>query len=117
MSPLPRPDLCFYHWSPTERRKRIQRHGFLPGSLSLDGDWRPPHTCFSDEPQLAWILSGKIHPEIHEWDLWMVFAHDLEHYEQILDTFIDSGRHYVKEYRVYHRIPKRHIHYIATRTR
>jgi len=112
----PEPDLCFYHWSPTARRKQIIRYGFRPGSISLDRDWHPPHTCFSDEPVLAWVLSGRLHPEITEWDLWMVFAYDCEHFEAILDTFKDSGRHYVKEYRVYHPIPKRYVRYIASRS-
>lgn len=83
---------------------------------SLQGDWRPPHICFSDEPRLAWILSGFMHSEeIKEWDLWMVFSYDAEEWEAIIDTFHDTGRKYVKEYRVYHRIFKKDVHYIGSR--
>lgn len=108
-------DLCLYHWSPTYRRKGIERKGFMPGSKSIDGMWKPPFVCFSDEPVLAWSLSGRMYPEVPSWDLWMVYADDASPYECILDTYVDTGRHYVKEYRVYHRIFKRDIHYIATK--
>lgn len=108
-------DLCFYHWSPRDRRASIVRSGFLPNKPSLQGEWRPPFICFSDEPHLAWILSGRIHPEITEWDLWMVFAGNAGEYETIFDTFPDTGRNYPKEYRVYHRIKKSDVIWIASR--
>ena len=109
-------DLCFYHWSPSARRKGILRSGFLPGSRSLQGDWRPPFTCFADDALLAWNLSGRLHPEVVEWDLWMCYPEDVERWEAIFDTYYDTGRHFIKEYRVYHRIFKRHVHYVASRT-
>lgn len=87
----------------------------MPHSPSLQGEWRPPHICFSDEPLLAWFLSGKIHPEIQAWDLWMVFGDDVEKFEMIFDHYTDTGREYVKEYRVYERIPKSNIHWIGSR--
>lgn len=108
-------DLCLYHWSPTSRRKGIERRGFVPRSISLQGDWRPPYTCFSDDPILAWSLSGRIHTEISEWDLWMVYPNDVKQWEIIFDTYYSTGRHYIKEYRVYHRVFKRHVHYVASR--
>jgi hypothetical protein len=109
------PPIILYHWSPSSRRASINRRGFVPGSLSLCGLWRPPFTCFSDTPELAWILSGRIHPEVPDWDLWCVDKQDLEHVEIILDTYYDTHRHYIKEYRVYHRIYKRYIWWVGSR--
>lgn len=108
-------DLCLYHWAPRERRKQILKMGLVPGSRSVSGDWKPPYVCFSDDPLLAWTLSGKIHPEIEKWDLWMVFGTTPSHWELILDTYVNTGRHYIKEYRVYERIKKRNVIYIASR--
>lgn len=109
-------DLNFYHWSPRTRRNQILRYGLVPGKPSLQGQWRPPYICFADDVNLAWTLSGANHPHIDEWDLWQVYADDAERWEVILDTYYQTGRHYVKEYRVYHRIYKRHVHYVASRT-
>lgn len=114
---LPPLELCLFHWSPTENRPRIERNGLKPGSLSLQGDWRPPYVCFSDDPYLAWVLSGDMWPHIHSWDLWMCHyptQTSFEHHEVILDTYRD-GRKYVKEYRIYTRVYKRDLMYIATR--
>lgn len=88
----------------------------MPGSWSLSHDWRPPFVCFSDEPILAWTLSGRLYPEIKQWDLWMVFASDVGDFEVILEMSRHTGKHYVKEYRVYHRIYKRDVYYIASRS-
>jgi len=108
--------LCLYHWSPTSRRKAIERSGLVPGSWSIDRDWKPPHICYSANPHLAFDLSVRIHPEIESWDLWMVFAEDAKSFEAILELYTFSDKHYIKEYRVYSRIYKRHVHYIGTRT-
>ncbi|ABS03217.1 hypothetical protein [Kineococcus radiotolerans] len=106
--------LHLYHWSPTSRRKQIQRYGFRPGSRSLDGAWRPPFVCFSDDPHLAWSLSGYIHPEITSWDLWLVSDQVVTGYETLsFDGGPLDGQ--VKEYRVYERIPARDAWYVATR--
>jgi hypothetical protein len=113
---MPPPDLVFYHWSPTARRNGILRRGLDVGSMSLTRDWHPPYICFSDEPLLAWTLSGRMYPDIPSWDLWMVFAEQTQGYEAILELYNDgSGRHYVKEYRVYERVFKKNVHYLATR--
>ena len=116
-------DLCLYHWSPVERRKGIKREGFVPGKRSPFFDWRPPYTCFSPDPVMAWQLSGRNWANTTQWDLWMVFAYSLHdcpdpqagHVEAITDTYVDTGNTYIKEYRVYYRVPKRFVHYIATR--
>lgn len=88
----------------------------MPGSLSRCRQWRPPYVCLSDSPPLAWALSGQLDPEPKHWDLWMVWASRLTGYEQI--PFDDGGPRSgdIKEYRVYHRIYKRDLWYVATRT-
>lgn len=119
LPPVPPLDLVLYHWSPTRNRKSIERRGLDVGVRSLQGDWRPPYVCFSDDPQLAWILSGQMWPEVESWDLWLCHFNNqtsFDHYEIITDTFVDSGRHYVKEYRIYTRVFKRDLVYVATRT-
>jgi hypothetical protein len=118
LPPIPRLDLVLYHWSPTANRRSIERLGLTPGRKTLQGDWRPPYIAFSDEPRLAWFLSGRMWPEIKHWDLWMCYfeAQDsFDHYEIITDTYPDSGRTFVKEYRIYTRIYKRDLHYVGSR--
>jgi hypothetical protein len=108
-------DFGLYHWSPTSRRKQIERYGFRPSMRSLDGAWKPPYVCFSDTPHLAWQLSGRIHPEVKEWDLWMTWSSIPSGMESILEAFKNRPGHYIKEYRVYERIYKRDIWYVASR--
>lgn len=118
LPPVPKRDLLLYHWSPKTNRKGILRVGLDVGKLSLQGDWKPPYVCFSDDPMLAWVLSGRMWPEIQAWDLWMCNMNtqtSFEGYEIITDTFFDTGRHYTKEYRVYSRVYKRDLVYLATR--
>lgn len=118
LPPVPSKDLLLYHWSPTKNRKNINLRGLDINRKTLQGAWKPPYVCFSDDPQLAWILSGKMWPEIKSWDLWMCNMSSqtsFDHYEIITDTFIDTGRHYVKEYRIYTRVFKRDLFYVATR--
>lgn len=106
--------ILLYHWSPTRNRARIQHSGLVPGSRSVDGEWRPPFVCLSDSPSLAWGLSGGMRnraPGV--WDLWMTERDG--RYEEIWDHYPDTGRSYIKEYRVYERIWKRDVWYVATR--
>lgn len=115
---LPELELCLYHWTPKINRARINREGLKPGCKSLQGDWCPPYVCFSDDPSLAWVLSGNMWPQIKSWDLWMCHypsQTSFNHHEVILDTYRDTGRKYVKEYRIYTRVYKRDLIYIATR--
>ena len=119
LPPLPESDLLFYHWSPTRNRNSINRYGLDIRRRSLQGDWKPPYVCFSEDPQLGWLLSGDMWPEIDSWDLWMCTVHrqtSFNHYEIITDTFVDTGRHYIKEFRVYTRVYKRDLIHLATRT-
>jgi len=82
---------------------------------SVDGLWKPPYVCFSDDPQLAWELSGRIHPEITGWDLWQTWSDVPSGMEAIYENRRDNGEPYVKEWRVYERIFKRDIWMVATR--
>lgn len=68
------PAFPIFHWSPISRRKQIERYGFRVQMRSVDGVWRPPYTCWARDPQLAWWLSGAIHPEIDAWDLWQTWS-------------------------------------------
>jgi hypothetical protein len=115
---VPNLDLCLFHWTPTSNRGSVKRLGLVPGRMSLQGHWRPPYVAFSDDPTLAWALSGAMFPEINEWDLWMVHypTSDVGGYEIILDTWPDTGRSFVKEYRIYYRIFKRDLRYVGSRT-
>lgn len=109
------PDIFpLFHWSPTSRRGQINRYGFRTGMWCTERLWKPPFTCFADNPQLAWSLSGatqrgKLHSS---WDLWQIWSCDLQGFEKI----IDDRNGLPKEYRVYHRIYKRDIWYVATRS-
>ncbi len=118
LPPVPELDLIIYHWSPTINRPSINRLGLVTHRRTLQGLWRPPFVSFSDDPYLAWILSGKMWPDIKEWDLW--YCHvpsqtSFDHYEVITDTYPDTGRHFIKEYRIYTRVYKRDLTYLATR--
>jgi hypothetical protein len=118
LPPIPKQDLIFYHWSPTFNRLSINKIGLTVNKPSLQGIWRPPYVCFSDDPKLAWQLSGEMYPDIKSWDLWMCFTPtqtSFDHYEILTDTYVDTGRKYVKEYRVYTRVYKRDLTYLATR--
>lgn len=103
-----------YHWAPTERRKAIKKRGLVPGSWSTDRLWRPPYVCFADSPSLAWVLSGGTARgrEHSSWDLWMVWSDRLNGYEELR---FDDEPGKVKEYRVYERVYKRDVWYVATR--
>lgn len=103
----------FFHWSPIERRPGILRRGLLPGQWSRDRLWRPPYVCLSDRPSLAWGLSGGMDREDGPvaYDLWQVDLSEVSGYEEIYDDRYGT----VKEVRVYERIYKRNLFYLATR--
>jgi hypothetical protein len=94
-----------YHWSLTTRRKSINKYGLLPGSKSRCGLWHPPYICFAKSPSFAWALSAMVSENYGEWDLWMTWSNQLNGYEKL-----------ESEYRVYHRIRKRDIWHVGTRT-
>jgi hypothetical protein len=119
LPPTPDQDLLLYHWSPTRNRNSINHRGLLTHRRTLQGEWKPPYICFSEDPILGWTLSGEMWQEIKSWDLWMTNCNaqtSFDHYEIITDTFVDTGRYYVKEYRIYTRVYKRDLIYLGTRT-
>lgn len=119
LPPVPEVDLILYHWSPIKNRKQIKKLGLRIGGPSLQMNWRPPVLCFSDDPILAWSLSGAMWPEIETWDLWSVCMRSqtsFDNYEIITDTYADTGCHFIKEYRIYDRVFKRDLEYVGTRT-
>jgi hypothetical protein len=103
----------FYHWSPRERRNRINRVGLVPGNWSRDRLWKPPYICLAPTVLDAWALSGAMDRGrvIKQWDLWEVDVREQSGYEEL---FYDTGR--VKEIRVYERIFKRNVWFVGERT-
>lgn len=118
LPPVPELDLVLYHWSPSSNRASIEKYGLRTHRKTLQGDWRPPYICFSNDPMVAWSLSGNMFPDIELWDLWCVHMPSqtsFEHYEICTDTYPETGRHFIKEYRIYTRVFKRDLSYVATR--
>lgn len=114
----------YFHWSPSTRRKSINRRGFLTHQKSTDGLWRPPYTCFATSPRLAWELSGVFRAQPGEtWDLWEADLREQTGFEEL---FFDhplhrpeepySGPMEVKEVRVYERVFKRNVWLVGERT-
>lgn len=103
-------DFLLFHWSPIERRKQILRYGLRPFSRPCiqEHGWRAPYVAFATSPSLAWGLSGGMRPDIGSWDLWQTWAGRVSGYERLS---FDSGA----EIRVYERIYKRDLWYVATR--
>lgn len=105
-----------YHWSPVERHQSILEHGLKPGSLSTDGEWRPPYVCLADSPSLAWALSGMTwrgqeHPL---WDLWITDLAplvDLDGYTEYELVMQDTGG----EYRFRTPIPAPQLWWVGSR--
>jgi len=99
-------DLAF-HWAPTARRKSIARRGFVPGSRSRCGAWRPPFVCFSRNPAYA-IASTDVQVPVEEpMDLWQI---DLDEVQMSREEF-----GWQDEMRFYERIPARFLTLLATR--
>lgn len=119
-------DLLLFHWSPTERRKQIIRYGLRPycrPAVVVDPDdpyckelkaWRAPYVAFATSPSLAWGLSGVMRPDIPSWDLWQTSTDRVSGYERL--GLHDGKRSVGAEVRVYERIFKRDVWYVATRT-
>lgn len=126
-----------YHWSPTSVREKIIRRGLLPRTLAArfivtthDNEGKlqetpPPLThqttwvegvedysvCLAATPWDGWVLSGAISGEPGEsWDLWQVVLDD-EDEVQVRDL---RGPNW-DEVRVFNRIPKSRVWYVASR--
>ncbi len=101
-----------YHWSPSGRRKSIERRGLVPSSMSVDRAWKPPYVAYSDSPSMAWVLSGVVHPEVASWDLWMTWSNVPTGLEIMP---LDIDREVIKEVRVYERVFKRDLWFVGSR--
>jgi hypothetical protein len=113
-----------YHWSRTENRARINRHGlrptcptgtvFSPTGHVLDPDDEAASfnaVCLGTSPSHAWSLSGDItggHGD--SFDLWQVV---LEDDDEVHPMPFHGYR--LEEIRVANRIPKSQIWYVGTR--
>lgn len=105
----------FYHWSPLARRTAILRRGLVPGQWSRDRLWKPPYVCLAPTVKGAWSLTGGMkydHEKSFIWDLWEIWVGDQDGYEEL---YYDTGR--IQEIRVYERIYKRNVWWVATRDR
>ncbi len=105
---------ALYHWSPRERRESILRLGLVPGKLSKDGSFRPNYICFAASPSLAWRLSGHMSDITDQWDLWMIWSNVPSRYRT--HSACNKPRCCV-EYRVFERVYKRNVWYVACRTK
>lgn len=74
--------------------------------------WKPPYVAYSDAPSMAWVLSGAIHPEVSDWDLWMTWS-DTPSGLEVLP--LDGDHNVVKEVRIYERVFKRDLWYVGSR--
>lgn len=106
-----RDNLLLFHWSPMDRRKQILRYGLRPYCRSTTNvQWKAPYVSFATSPSLAWGLSGDLRPDIDSWDLWQTWADRVSSYEEL--SFNETTE---AEVRIYERIFKRDIWYVATR--
>lgn len=102
-----------YHWSPRNRRDGIKRRGLKIGSRHAvhSPGWKATYLCFSDSPSWAWAHSGQTSHEPGEWDLWMVWSHDLP----ARAKRSDSQPGMPTEYRCFGDVAKGKMWYLATR--
>jgi hypothetical protein len=101
-----------YHWSPTERREEILKHGLQLYSEPSHSTESYPYTCFGPTPKAAWKLSGDLE-ELGDnagWDLWEVRLPD------DAETHIRSEfGPYIYEIRVRTGIPADCVWWVASR--
>lgn len=99
-------DLAF-HWSPTSRRKGIQRRGLVPGSRSRCGQWRPPFVALSRDPAYGIASTDAQTPVTESMDLWQIDLTDVDVPREEFDWH--------DEMRFYEPIPKRFLTLLGTR--
>lgn len=106
-----------YHWSPASRRKQILRYGLRPGmrTTTTTEDLGGAAICLADSPSWAWALSGGMRwtPD-GEWDLWQTSLDRLKDPIVLATPDRPSGLY---EVRTPHRIYKRDLWYVGSRTR
>lgn len=110
--------LPLFHWSPRDRRKQILRYGLRPKMRAVthqgDAHWRAMWICLADTPRWAWSLSGaQRSAPAGEWDLWSTSMDRLTD-PRVLPADWANGIH---EVRTAHRIFKRDLWLVATRTK
>lgn len=111
------PDVPLFHWAPTARRSGINRHGLRPlMRATVSTGWRAPYVCFADTPRWAWALSGGMRwTPTGDWDLWQTWLSDLGELPTIVPT--DERQSGIYEVRTPHRVFKRHLWHVGTRTK
>lgn len=118
-----------YHWSPVTRRTGIAARGLVPGMAQTTNpvdpaanggvQWRAPYICLAADPAWGWGLSGHQRgAPAGEWDLWQVRIPTGARFET-LDAGCCCEGHggRVREVRVYDRIYKRNVLWVAARTK
>lgn len=109
-------NIALFHWSPSRHRKQIARFGLLPGRrpTTHSTDWRAPYICFGTDPAWSWALSGNMRwAPTGDWDLWQTWWDELKE-PYILGSNEGDGIH---EVRTEHRVYKRSLRYLGTRTK
>lgn len=117
LTPPPLGDMPpLYHWSPTVRRKQINRYGLRVAQRPVQHTpgWRAPYVCFAETPSWAWALSGQFAEREHRpgsWDLWQVNVSGKR--GEVLESGDDEHRWH--EVRVHEQVRKRQMWLVATR--
>ena len=117
-----------YHWSLSDNRESIRRHGLKPtcptattvgppivGTTSVrhvDHEATKKAVCLGTTPSHAWHLSGNLFGDNGtEWDLWQVV---LGEDDEVYPLSFQGYR--LSEIRVVNRIPKSQVWYVGSRT-
>lgn len=111
------PDRPLFHWAPASRRGQITRYGLRPGmrATTTTGALGAPCVCLADSPSWAWALSGEMRwTSSGEWDLWQTTLGCLTD-PLILPS--DTRKSGIYEVRVEHRIYKRDLWWVGSRTK
>jgi hypothetical protein len=106
-----------------ERRVSIVRRGLLPHQppVTSSPGWRPPYTCFAEDPLWAWLLSGNVNRIPAVWDLWMVYLEPGHEVTRIRHDPPDRealrGHTHIRwrEWRVHDKIYQSEIHWVGSR--
>lgn len=117
LTPPPLKDMPpLFHWSPTPRRRQINRYGLRVGQRPVQHPpgWRAPYVCFAETPSWAWALSGQFAEREHRpgsWDLWQVNVNGKR--GEVLESGDDKHRWH--EVRVHERLYKAQMWFVGTR--
>lgn len=101
-----------FHWSPADRRTRIQRRGLLLNARPVAHTFRMGYVCTSSSPSLAWSLSARVFGERgQEWDCWQV---SLDPTDEVHVREFFGNR--IEEIRIYNSVPKSRLWLVGSRT-